>query len=77
MIDHLNPAPEEEVAGKDGLSQDGDPEVEVIEEGDSSDAEATGVRPRVLRAPRALLPRRRSMSIWPHTFPMRRGVTYA
>ena len=53
MIDHLNPAPEEEVAGKDGLSQDGEPEVEVIEEGDSSDAEAAGARPRVLKAPRA------------------------
>ena len=34
MTDHLNPAPEEEVAGEDGLSHDGDPEVEVIEEGD-------------------------------------------
>ena len=42
VIDHLNPAPEEEVAGEDGLSQDGDPEVEVIEEGDSSDAEGWG-----------------------------------
>ena len=31
VIDHLNPAPEEEVAGVDGLSHDGDPEVEVIE----------------------------------------------
>ena len=37
MTDHLNPAPEEEVAGEDGLSHDGDPEVEVIEEGDISD----------------------------------------
>ena len=53
MIDHLNPAPEEEVAGEDGLGQDGDPEVEVIEEGDSSDAEDDGARPRVLKAPRA------------------------
>ena len=51
VIDHLNPAPEEEVAGKDGLSQDGEPEVEVIEEGDSSDAEVAGARPRVLKAP--------------------------
>ena len=53
VIDHLNPAPEEEVAGGDGLSQDGDREVEVIEEGDSSDAEDEGARPRVLKAPRA------------------------
>ena len=53
MIDHLNPAPEEEVAGEDGLSQGGDPEVEVMEEGDSSDAEDEGARPRVLKAPRA------------------------
>ena len=51
MIDHLHPAQEEEVAGKDGLGQDGEPEVEVIEEGDSSDAEAAGARPRVLKAP--------------------------
>ena len=76
MIDHLNPAPEEEVAGEDGLGQDGDPEVEVIEEGDSSDAEAAGARPRVLKTPR-LLPRRRLRSIWPPTFPTRRGVIYA
>ena len=53
VIDHLNPAPEEEVAGEDGLSQDGDLEVEVIEEGDSNDAEDSGARPRVLKAPRA------------------------
>ena len=53
MSDHLNPAPEEEVAGEDGLSQDGDPEVEVIEEGDSSDDEDGGARSRVLKAPRA------------------------
>ena len=53
MIDHLNPAPEEEVAGDDGLGQDGDPEVEVIEEGDSSDAEDEGARPRVLKAPQS------------------------
>ena len=26
VIDHLNPAPEEEVAGDDGLGQDGEPE---------------------------------------------------
>ena len=32
MADHLNPAPEEEVAGGNGLSHDGEPEVEVIEE---------------------------------------------
>ena len=32
VTDHLNPAPEEEVAGSDGLSHYGDPEVEVIEE---------------------------------------------
>ena len=53
MIDHLNPAPEEEVAGEDGLGQDGDPEGEVIEEGDSSEAEVAGARPRVLKAPGA------------------------
>ena len=53
VTDHLNPAPEEEEAGDDGLGQDGDPEVEVIEEGDSSNAEAAGSRPRVLRAPKA------------------------
>ena len=53
VIDHLNPAPEEEVAGDDGLGHDGDPEVEVIEEGDSTDAEDEGARPRVLKAPKA------------------------
>ena len=39
MTDHLNPAPEEVVAGEDGLGHDGEPEVEVIEEGDISEAE--------------------------------------
>ena len=33
-FDRLNPAPEHEVAGEDGLSHHGEPEVEVIEEGE-------------------------------------------
>ena len=53
MTDHLNPAPEEEVAGGNGLSHDGEPEVEVIEEGDISEAEDAEARPRVLKAPKA------------------------
>ena len=56
MIDHLNPAPEEEVAGEDGLSQDGDPEVEVIEEGDSSDAEENGGKTLGLEGPQSSYP---------------------
>ena len=56
MTDHLNPAPEEEVAG--GMGHDGEPEVEVIEEGDISEAEEAEVRPRVSRA-QELLPKRR------------------
>ena len=58
VTDHPNPAPEEEVAGGNGLSHDGEPEVEVIEEGDINEAEDDPVRPRVLR-PRELLPKRR------------------
>ena len=76
MTDHLNPAPEEEVAGEDGLSHDGEPEVEVIEEGDISEAEDAQARPRVLKAPE-LLPKRRLTSIWPRTCPTQHGVTYA
>ena len=54
VTDHLNPAPEEEVAGEDGLSHDGDPEVEVIEEGDISDDEICPPKgPKVLKAPKA------------------------
>ena len=54
MIDHLNPAPEEEVAGGDGLSHDGDPEVEVIEEGDISDDEICPPKgPKILKSPKA------------------------
>ena len=53
VTDHLNPAPEEEVAGGNGLSHDGDPEVEVIEEGDTSEAEDAQARRRFLKAPRA------------------------
>ena len=33
-FDRLNPAPEHEVAGEDGLSHHGEPEVEVIEDGE-------------------------------------------
>ena len=53
MVDHLNPAPEVEVAGEDGLGHDGEPEVEVVEEGDISEAEDARARPRVLKAPKA------------------------
>ena len=53
VTDHLNPAHEEVVAGEDGLSHDGDPEVEVIEEGDSEEDEVVHARPKVLKAPRA------------------------
>ena len=53
VTDHLNPAPEEEVAGEYGLSHDGDPEVDVIEEGDLMEDENAQARPRVLKAPRA------------------------
>ena len=53
VADHLNPAPKEEVAGEDGLGHDGEPEVEVIEEGDVSEGEDAEVRPKVLKAPRA------------------------
>ena len=59
MTDHLNPAPEEEVAGSDGLSHYGDPEVEVIEEAEvevleeENPSDGRGDGPRVLRAPRA------------------------
>ena len=53
VTDDLNPAPEEEVAGEDGLSHDGEPEVEVIEKGDVSEAQDAHERPRVLKAPRA------------------------
>ena len=35
------------------MGHDGEPEVEVIEESDISEAEDAEVRPRVLRAPRA------------------------
>ena len=61
IIDHLNPASEEEVAGDDGLSHHGDPEVEgvdddepeveVLEEGRPEDGRGEG--PRTLKAPRA------------------------
>ena len=53
VTDHLNPAPEEEVAGEDGLSHDGEPEVEGVEEGDISEAEDAHERPRVLKPPKA------------------------
>ena len=53
VTNHLNPAHEEERAGESGLSHDGDPEVEVIEEGDSEEEEAVQARPRVLKAPKA------------------------
>ena len=53
VTDHLNPAPEEEAAGEDGLSQDGDPEVEVIEEGDISEDEVASEGPKVLKSPKA------------------------
>ena len=59
VTDHLNPAPEEEVAGSDGLSHYGDPEVEVIEEAEvevleeENPSDGRGDGPRVLRAPRA------------------------
>ena len=76
MADHLNLAPEEEVAGGDGLGHDGELEVEVIEVGDISEAEDAEVRPRS-SGPQELLPRRRQTSIWQPTFPTRRGVTYA
>ena len=68
-IDHLNPATEEEVAGEDGLSHHGDPEVEgvdaeepeveVLEEPEVEVLEegrpedGRGEGPRVLKAPRA------------------------
>ena len=32
IIDHLNPASEEEIAGDDGLSHHGDPEVEGVDD---------------------------------------------
>ena len=59
VTDHLNPAPEEEVAGGDGLSHYGDPEVEVIEEAEVEVLEeenpncGKGDGPKVLKAPRA------------------------
>ena len=53
VTNHLNPAHEEERAGENGLSHDGDPEVEVIEEVDSEEEEVVQARPRVLKAPRA------------------------
>ena len=57
VTDHLNPAPEEEVAGGDGLGHDGEPEVEVIEEGDISESEDAEVRPRVVKAPKSSYPK--------------------
>ena len=53
VMDHLNPAHEEEVAGENGLSHDGDPEVEVIEEGDLEEEEVVQARPKVLKAPKS------------------------
>ena len=58
VTNHLNPAHEEERAGGNGLSHDGDPEVEVIEEGDVEEEEVVQARPRVLK-PQELLPKRR------------------
>ena len=52
-MDHLNPAHEEKVAGENGLSHDGDPEVEVIEEGEEEEDEVIQAGPKVLKAPRA------------------------
>ena len=73
---HLNPAPEEEVAGEDGLGHDGEPEVEVIEEGDIGDDEVAEVRPRVLKAPKAPTQKEIDEHIATQTH-TRRGVTYA
>ena len=53
VTNHVNPAHEEERAGENGLSHDGDLELEVIEEGDIEEDENTQARPRVLTAPRA------------------------
>ena len=58
-FDRLNPAPEHEVAGEDGLSHHGEPEVEVIEEAEvevveeppSPEDHRRG--PKIVRAPRA------------------------
>ena len=44
VTDHLNPAPEEEVAGGNGLSHDGGSEVEVIEEGHPVEEAEAGAR---------------------------------
>ena len=58
-FDCLNPAPEGEVAGDDGLGHHGEPEVEVIEEAEvevleeENPGDGRGDGPRVLRAPRA------------------------
>ena len=58
-FDRLNPAPEHEVAGEDGLSHHGEPEVEVIEEGEVEVVEEPPPHedhrrgPRLVRAPRA------------------------
>ena len=61
VVDHLNPASEEEVAGGDGLSHHGDPEGEVIEDDgpkvevleEEHPRDGAGAGPRVLKAPRA------------------------
>ena len=59
-FDRLNPAPECEVAGNDGLSHHGEPEAEVIEEDEVEVLEepfpqgTCGKGPKLLRAPRAL-----------------------
>ena len=76
MIDHLNLAPEEEVAGGNGLGHDGEPEVEVIEEGDISEDEVAQGRPRVLKAPKAPTQKEIDEHMATH-LPTRRGVTYA
>ena len=44
VVDHPNPAPEEEMAGEDGLGHDGEPEVEVIEEEGKDDDFETSPR---------------------------------
>ena len=58
-FDRLNPAPEHEVAGGDGLSHHGEPEVEVIEEAEDevevieeeSPREGERAGPRVFQGP--------------------------
>ena len=58
-FDLLNPAPEGEVAGENGLGHHGEPEVEVVEEDEVEVVEepppqdACGRGPRLVRAPRA------------------------